>query len=70
MDVAAADLIANRVIDIVSAPLSSEGGDICPVPSIGIAWAESSSTAAADLLRDAYDAMARARAAGGRRFSH
>jgi PAS domain S-box-containing protein/diguanylate cyclase (GGDEF)-like protein len=68
-DAAAAELIATRVIDTVSVPLPSEAGDIHPVPSIGIAWAESSGTAAADLLRDAYDAMGRARAAGGRRFS-
>ena len=68
-DIDAAELIARRVIDTVSVPLPSEDGTIRPVPSIGIAWAESSSTPAADLLRAAYDAMERARAAGGGSFS-
>ena len=52
-----------RVIDSVSVPLPLRGRHVRPVPSIGIAWAESGTMAAEELLRAAYVAMERARTA-------
>lgn len=63
--VADGEIIAARVLETLSAPLSLAGSEIHPSVSIGMAWAAASNTAAADLLRTAYDAMERARSEGG-----
>jgi c-di-GMP phosphodiesterase Gmr len=68
-DVADAEMIADRVLETLSAPLSLGGKELRPSASIGIAWAEASSTPADELLREAYEAMTQARASGGGRHA-
>ena len=64
-----AENIAARVLETLSAPLSLAGRELRPSASIGIAWAEASSTPAGDLLREAFQAMSQARADGGGRYA-
>jgi GGDEF domain-containing protein len=62
-----AEIIADRVLELVSEPLSLAGRAVRPSASIGIAWAETASMAAEELLREADVAMGRAHADGGGR---
>jgi diguanylate cyclase (GGDEF)-like protein/PAS domain S-box-containing protein len=68
-DVGEAAIIAGRALAAVSAPLVLAGRDLHPSLSIGIAWAETSTTAADDLLRCAGSAMSQAEAEGGGRYA-
>lgn len=63
-----AEIIADRVLELVSEPLSLAGRAVRPSASIGIAWAETATMAAEELLREADVAMDHAhRDGGGRR---
>jgi PAS domain S-box-containing protein/diguanylate cyclase (GGDEF)-like protein len=66
-DLGDAEIIADRVLETLSAPLTLAGRELNLSASLGIAWAEASSTPADELLREAYEAMGHARADGGGR---